>query len=64
VQAFAQKQGLAFPILLDEKGAVAQRYRVSGIPTSFFITRQGVIQARHTGPMDDSLIKKYLDQIL
>jgi len=64
VQAFAQKQSLTFPILLDEKGAVAQRYRVSGIPTSFFINRQGVVHARHTGPMDDSLIKKYLDQIL
>jgi len=64
VQAFAQKQGLTFPILLDEKGVAAQRYRVSGIPTSFFINRQGVVQARHTGPMNDSLIKKYLDQIL
>jgi peroxiredoxin len=64
VQAFVQKQGLTFPILLDEKSAVAQKYRVSGIPTSFFINRQGVVQARHTGPMNGSLIKKYLDQIL
>ena len=64
VQAYAEKQGLTFPILLDEKSAAAQKYRVSGIPTSFFINRQGVVHARHTGPMDDSLIKKYLDQIL
>lgn len=64
VQAFAQKQSLTFLILLDEKGAVAQRYRVLGIPTSLFINRQGVVQARHTGPMNDSLIKKYLGQIL
>ncbi len=64
VQAYAEKQGLTFPVLLDEKGTVAQRYRVSGIPTSFFINRQGVVHGRHTGPMNDSLIKKYLDQIL
>ena len=64
VQAFAQKQGLTFPILLDEKGAVAQRYRVRGIPTSFFINREGVIQVQYTGPLNESLIGKHLDQIL
>lgn len=64
VQAFAQEQGLTFPILLDENGNVAQRYRVLGIPTSFFINREGVIQVQHTGPLDDALIGKYLDQIL
>jgi len=64
VQAFAQEQGLTFPILLDENGDVAQRYRVPGIPTSFFINREGVIQVQHTGPLDESLIGKYLDQIL
>jgi len=64
VQAFAQEQGLTFPILLDENGDVAQRYRVSGIPTSFFINREGVIQVQHTGPLDDALVGKYLDQIL
>ncbi len=64
VQAFAQQQGLTFPILLDENGDVSKRYRVLGIPTSFFINREGVIQVQHTGPLDDSLIKQYLDQIL
>jgi peroxiredoxin len=63
-QAFAQKQGLTFPILLDENGGVAQRYRVRGVPTSFFINREGVIQVQHTGPLDESLIGKYLAQIL
>ncbi len=64
VQAFSQEQDMTFPILLDEDGAVAQRYRVRGIPTSFFINREGVIQAQYTGPMNESLIEKHLDQIL
>lgn len=64
VQAFTQEHGLTFPILLDETGAVAQRYRVRGVPTSFFINRQGVIQAQYTGPLNESLIEKHLDQIL
>ena len=64
VRAFAQEQGLTFPILLDKTGAVAQGYRVQGVPTSLFINREGVIQARYTGPLDESLIREYLDQIL
>jgi peroxiredoxin len=63
VQAFAQEQGLTFPIPLDTTGAVAQGYRVQGVPTSLFIDREGVIQARYTGPLDESLIEKHLDQI-
>ena len=64
MQAFVQRQGLTFPTLLDESGAVSKRYRVLGIPTSFFINREGVIQAQHTGPLNESLIGKYLNQIL
>ncbi len=64
VQAFAQEQGLTFPILLDESGGVAQGYRVRGVPTSFFISREGAIQAQYTGPMNEALIAKHLDQIL
>jgi peroxiredoxin len=62
VQAFAQNQGLTFPILLDENGNVARKYGVQGIPTSFFIDRQGMIQARYTGALNESLINEYLGQ--
>ena len=64
MQAFVQQQGLTFPTLLDESGVVSKGYRVLGIPTSFFINREGVIQAQHTGPLSESLIGKYLAQIL
>lgn len=64
VQAYTQERGLTFPTLLDESGAVSKRFRVLGIPTSFFINREGVIQAQYTGPLSESLIGKYLAQIL
>lgn len=63
VQAYTQESGLTFPTLLDENGTVTREYRVQGIPTSLFITREGVIQVRHTGPVDESLIEEYLNQI-
>ena len=64
VQAFTQEHGLTFPTLLDESGAVSKGYRVLGIPTSFFISREGMIQAQHTGPLNESLIEEYLGEIL
>lgn len=63
VQAFTREKGLTFPNLLDESGLVSKGYHVLGIPTSFFISREGVIQAQHTGPLSESLIAKYLAQI-
>lgn len=63
VQAFAREQGLSFPILLDETGDVAQQYRLRGIPTSFFIDRDGVIRGVHTGPLDASRLQTYLIRI-
>ena len=64
VQAFARERGLTFPILLDENRTISKGYRVLGIPTSFFIDREGVIQTQHTGPLSEALIGKYLTQIL
>jgi peroxiredoxin len=64
VQAFAHERGLTFPILLDEDGGVAQRYRVRAVPYSLFIDREGTIRAQHIGPMGESLTAKYVDPIL
>jgi len=44
VSQFMQSQGFSFPVLLDSNGNVAQRYNVHGIPSTFFINSDGVIQ--------------------
>ena len=64
VSAFAQEHGLTFPILLDEDGAVARKYRVSRIPASLFIDREGVVWERHIGPLEESLVASYLERML
>lgn len=64
VQSYTQELGLTFPTLLDRNGGVAQTYRVRGVPTSFFINREGVIHAQHGGPLSESLIQSYVAPIL
>ncbi len=44
VAQFMQSEGFSFTVLLDSNGNVAQRYNIHGIPTTFFIDKDGVIQ--------------------
>ena len=46
---FVQDHGLSIPVLLDSSGNVATNYEVRYIPTTFFIDRDGIIQAVKVG---------------
>jgi thiol-disulfide isomerase/thioredoxin len=50
IARFAQEFGMRFPVVIDRSGDVADKYRVIGIPTSFFIDRSGVVRSIYTGP--------------
>ena len=52
VAAFVKKLGLTFPIGLDPKLEVANRYTVRALPSSFLIDRQGNTVAVALGPRD------------
>jgi cytochrome c biogenesis protein CcmG, thiol:disulfide interchange protein DsbE len=49
IQSFIDRFGLTFTILHDPSGDIQQRYRVSGLPTSFIIDRDGRIRRRFLG---------------
>jgi thiol-disulfide isomerase/thioredoxin len=63
VSPFLTQYGITFPILLDRDGAIENRYAVRGYPTSFFVDRDGVLQAQHIGELDDTLLAGYLQLI-
>lgn len=44
IEAFVKQYQYKFPVLLDRKSEVFNRYEVPGYPTSVFIDRNGVIQ--------------------
>jgi cytochrome c biogenesis protein CcmG/thiol:disulfide interchange protein DsbE len=52
VSSFAKSLGLTFPIALDPRMEVADRYKVRALPTSFLIDRQGDVVAIALGPRD------------
>jgi len=49
VEEFLQSHNLSLPVLLDTKRDVAARYNIRYVPTTFFIDRDGTIQAVKVG---------------
>ncbi len=52
VEKFVKTHGVTFPALLDPDGKVARVYRVTKIPTHYFIDKHGIIRSREVGPKD------------
>ena len=50
VARFVQEFGMQFPVVIDRGGEVADKYRVVGVPTSYFIDRSGVVRSIYIGP--------------
>ena len=62
---FVHEIGITFPIALDRDNAVGNLYRVTALPTSFFIDRNGVIRSVIVGgPMCEALIKSRVEELL
>lgn len=69
-RAFAESHGLKFPIGLDPDSKVLYSYQkagkvnMSGIPTTFFIDKDGTIQAFFIGPISESTFDQRISTIL
>ncbi|PYI56460.1 TlpA family protein disulfide reductase [Paenibacillus flagellatus] len=44
IQSFVRHFDLKFPILLDTEGEVGELYRITGIPMTYLVDKNGVIQ--------------------
>ena len=65
VEAFVQEFGLTYPILLDRDGTVGLLYQLNGLPTTFFINREGVIRTVVVGgPMSETFIRSKIEALL
>jgi peroxiredoxin len=64
VSNYASSVGLPFPIVLDRSGYVSSMYRITAIPSSFFIDKDGVVQAMQIGAMSKDLMESRLQKAL
>jgi len=65
VDAFITELGLTFPVVMDYDGKVANLYRLSALPTTFFIGRDGVIRkVTPGGPMSEASLQATIQALL
>ena len=64
VRQFVQRGGYSWTFVLDNTGGVAANYNIRAIPTSFFIDREGVIQAVNIGAMTKRAMEIKLDEAM
>lgn len=63
IQEYVDELGLTFAIPLDADYEVGDRYNVRGLPTTFFIDRNGVIVDVWSGEMNSVILAEHIRQI-
>ena len=48
-EQFLSSQNPAFPIVFDPQAKLAERFKVSGMPASFYVDRNGAVRFTHIG---------------
>lgn len=64
VEAFVAELSLPFPVLLDKRGRVRERYSLATLPTTYFVDSLGVVRGVHPGPLTSGALAKGLTLIL
>jgi len=59
-----QEYRLSFPLLLDQKKEIAEKYGVKGLPTSLFIDKKGMIQAKEIGWLSAEQVQSIFEKML
>nr|VFJ42711.1 MAG: Peroxiredoxin [Candidatus Kentron sp. DK]VFJ47014.1 MAG: Peroxiredoxin [Candidatus Kentron sp. DK] len=63
-RAFADELGLTYDVLLDREGEVARAYGVMGLPTTFFVDREGRLRARILGESSGEVFEKIVSKLV
>jgi peroxiredoxin len=58
VVGFMQKLGVSYPALMDEDSAIARRYGVVGLPTTYFVDAKGIVRAKLVGEADAAAFER------
>ena len=61
---FVAKYGVTFPVGLDKTATIQKSFGIYGIPTTYFIDKQGVINYSHSGSVTEELLQHELDKLL
>ena len=61
---FMQKAGLTIPAGLDRTGEIKNAFGLYGMPTTYFIDKEGFVSYFHPGVVNKQLLRHEIDKIL
>jgi cytochrome c biogenesis protein CcmG, thiol:disulfide interchange protein DsbE len=64
VEAFIRRIGVTYPALLDEQSAIARRYGVVGLPTTYFVDARGIVRGKVIGEADEAVFERHALELL
>ena len=64
ILGFLEKRGASYPTVVDDRGKTAIAYGVAGVPETFFLDANGVIVAKHSGPLNASDLEEELRKVV
>ena len=64
MKEFMVRYNVDFPVGLDKTTEIQKSYGLYGIPTTYFIDKQGVINYFHSGAVTEELLQHELDKLL
>ena len=64
VRQFVQRGGYSWIFVIDATGEVANNYRITAIPTSFFVDKEGIIRAINVGAMTKKTMESKLAEAM
>lgn len=63
VQEYIDANGFSFPVLLDTDQRVSRQYKVSSIPVSYFINKEGKIMTQRIGLLTKEQMLSYIEKL-
>jgi len=57
---FLPQIGISLPLVIDRPGEIYERYRLTGLPDSFFIDREGKLAALYYGFVNEEIARERL----
>lgn len=64
VNAFIERHAVTFPIALDLDGKLLREYRAPGLPTSYFVDREGNLLGYWPGPLTAERLDLHLTALI
>jgi peroxiredoxin len=64
IQAFRDKLGLTFPIVIDKTDEVSRTYGIVPLPTSYFVGKDGKVVGKWTGEISKEKLVSYVKQMI